>query len=182
VPGLRDHVDDHWQTLLAKMLPRARMVTPPGKLNVALYERVAAVEAEASATADPLVIVAHSAGSLIVTHWAQRTKRTVLGALLATPPDLEQPLPEGYPTQADLRANGWLPMPDEPLPFPAIVAASRNDPLAAYDDVCARATRWGARVEDLGAVGHLNPASGFGPWPLAEALIDELVMSVEFFS
>lgn len=182
VPGLRDHVDDHWQTLLAKKLPRVRMVAPPGKLNATLSERIAAVETEASATPDPLVIVAHSAGSLIVAHWAQRTERTVLGALLATPPDLERPLPTGYPTQTDLRANGWLPMPNAPLPFPAIVAASRNDPLAAYDGVLARAKRWGARVEDLGAVGHLNPASGFGPWLLAEELIDELVMSVEFFS
>ena len=29
-------------------------------------------------------------------------------------------------------------------------------------------------VVDLGEVGHLNPASGFGHWPQAEALILEL--------
>ena len=36
------------------------------------------------------------------------------------------------------------------------------------------AAAWGSRVHDLGAVGHLNPASGFGEWPGAVALIDQL--------
>ena len=31
------------------------------------------------------------------------------GALLATPPDFEAPLPDGYPTLDALRAGGWLP-------------------------------------------------------------------------
>ena len=160
VPGLRGHVDDHWQTHLAKKLPRALMVEPPGKKSVTLAERMNAVERVATSTNDPLVIVAHSAGSLIVAHWAYRTRRHVLGALLATPPDLEFPLPEGYPTQAELRANGWLPMPDDPLPFPTIVAASRNDPLAHYEDVIVMAQRWGARIERSGRGG--TPQSGVG--------------------
>jgi uncharacterized protein len=33
---------------------------------------------------------------------------------------------------------------------------------------------WGSRLVDLGEVGHLNPASGFGEWPMAESLIAEL--------
>jgi predicted alpha/beta hydrolase family esterase len=37
------------------------------------------------------------------------------------------------------------------------------------------ARAWGSRLVDLGNVGHLNPASGFGEWPRALPLIDELV-------
>jgi predicted alpha/beta hydrolase family esterase len=33
---------------------------------------------------------------------------------------------------------------------------------------------WGARLLDLGEVGHLNPASGYGPWQQAETIIAEL--------
>jgi hypothetical protein len=33
---------------------------------------------------------------------------------------------------------------------------------------------WGSRLDDLGQVGHLNPASGFGAWPRAESYITEL--------
>jgi predicted alpha/beta hydrolase family esterase len=36
------------------------------------------------------------------------------------------------------------------------------------------ARAWRSWFVDLGAVGHLNPASGFGPWPRALPLIDLL--------
>ena len=36
------------------------------------------------------------------------------------------------------------------------------------------ANAWGSREHSLGAVGHLNPASGFGPWPGAMFLIEQL--------
>jgi predicted alpha/beta hydrolase family esterase len=40
--------------------------------------------------------------------------------------------------------------------------------------VISLARAWGSRLVDLGEVGHLNPASGFGEWPRALSLIDEL--------
>ena len=49
------------------------------------------------------------------------------------------------------------------------------DPLAQFERVAAMAKDWGGRLVDLGEVGHLNPAAGFGEWPMAEALIHELV-------
>ena len=73
-----------------------------------------------------------------------------------------------------LRANGWLPTPRARLPFPSIVAASTNDPLGRYDRVAELAAAWGSRLVDVGAVGHLNPAAGYGEWPRAEEFIREL--------
>ena len=110
----------------------------------------------------------------MLAHWARVTLRPVLGALLATPPDFERPMPDGYPSIAALESGGWLPVPRQRLPFPSIVAASRNDPLGAFDRVAELARGWGSRLVDLGSVGHLNPASGFGEWPMAESLISEL--------
>jgi predicted alpha/beta hydrolase family esterase len=37
------------------------------------------------------------------------------------------------------------------------------------------ARAWGSRLVDVGAVGHLNPAAGYGEWPLAMQFIAELV-------
>ena len=54
-----------------------------GRENLDCAARVAAVEREAQAIEGPLVIVAHSAGCIIVAHWALQTKRAVQGALLA---------------------------------------------------------------------------------------------------
>ena len=174
VPGLRDHVPQHWQTLLASRLSRVRTVAPMGRSNLDCLERVEAIEIAAVKIAGPVIIVAHSGGVIATLHWARRTQRELRGALLATPADFDQPMPEGYPSIEALEAGGWLPVPRNTLPFPSIVAASRNDPLARYERIEGLAEAWGGRLIDLGEVGHLNPASGYGPWPAAEALIAEL--------
>lgn len=176
VPGLRDHAPAHWQTLLAAQLPRVRCVPPMGRTGDGLDRaaRVAAIEREAQAVVGPLVVVAHSAGCAMVAHWAQHTRRAVRGALLATPPELDRPMPPGYPSLQALEDGGWLPVPMAPLPFPSIVGASRNDPLARFAQVARMARAWGSRLADLGEVGHLNPASGHGEWPAAHAFITEL--------
>jgi len=56
----------------------------------------------------------------------------------------------------------------------SLVAASRDDPLGSYERIEALANDWGSRVVDLGHVGHLNPASGYGHWGRADTLIDEI--------
>jgi predicted alpha/beta hydrolase family esterase len=174
VPGLRDHVAEHWQTLLAARLPRVRMVEPMGREDLDCIRRVTAIEREANAIKGPLLLVAHSGGVIMLAHWAKQTQRAVQGALLATPPDFERPMPAGYPTIDELWAGGWLPVPRSRLPFRSIVAASRNDPLGRFERVAELARDWGSRVVDLGEVGHLNPACGFGDWPGADSLIAEL--------
>src|SRR4051812_48231125 len=120
VPGLRDHVAQHWQTLLAAELPRVRTVAPMGRADLDCRRRVDAIEQAAQEVDGPLVIVAHSGGCIMVAHWAQETRRPVLGALLATPPDFERPMPEGYPSIEQLAHAGWLPVPRGRLPFPSI--------------------------------------------------------------
>jgi serine hydrolase len=174
VPGLRDHVAGHWQTLLTAELPRVRTVPPMGREDLDCAAKVAAIEREAQAVDGPLIIVAHSGGVVMLAHWARQTTRSVVGALLATPPDFEQPMPAGYPTLEALRTGGWLPVPREPLPFRSIVAASRNDPLAGYERVAEMAMNWNSALVDLGEAGHLNPASGYGSWPRAHEFIEEL--------
>lgn len=178
VPGLRDHIAQHWQTLLETRL-RAQgrpvaSVLPMGRDDLDCAARVAAIERAAQGVAGPVVIVAHSGGCIMVAHWACQTQRTLQGALLAAPPDFETPMPEGYPTLAALRAWGWLPVPRARLPFPSIVGSSRNDPLASHERVAELARCWGSELADLGEVGHLNPASGYGDWPRAEQFVAQL--------
>jgi uncharacterized protein len=181
VPGLRDAVEQHWQTLLEARLRAAgravAAVPPMGRDDLDCATKVAAIERAAQAVGGPLVVVAHSAGCIMFAHWAQQTKRAIAGALLAAPPDFETPMPEGYPTLAALQAGGWLPVPRERFGFRSIVAASRNDPLARFVRVGELARAWGSRLDDLGEVGHLNPASGFGPWPGAEHYVAALSAS-----
>jgi len=185
VPGLRGHVPEHWQTLLAERLPNARTVPPLEVDGLSCAARVAAIEAELAKINGPVILVAHSAGVLMVAHWAARHGRRagdaggtggsyVAGALLVTPPDLNAAWPSNYPQPDVLRAQGWDPLPAGPLPFPSIVCASDNDHLASPEAVRELARGWGGALLELGEVGHMNPASGFGPWPMAEGLVAEV--------
>jgi hypothetical protein len=178
VPGLRDHSADHWQTLLEAKLAKTRKVStvpPLGRDNLACAPRVQRVQRSLEAIDGPVILVAHSGGVILVAHWAQQYRRAdIIGALLAAPADIETPMPPGYPTVEALREHGWLPVPRSTLPFPSLVAASSNDPLASLERAEQLARDWGSECVHLGAVGHLNPASGFGEWPQAEALIARL--------
>ncbi|MHA6160066.1 RBBP9/YdeN family alpha/beta hydrolase [Pseudomonas sichuanensis] len=174
VPGLREHVAEHWQTLLHDRLAKARIVPPLQADALSCAARVEAIQRELEQIEGEVLLVAHSAGVLMVAHWAARYARPIKGALLAAPPDLQARWPAAYPSPDSLRANGWSPLPQQPLPFPSIVAASNNDHLASPAAVAALAEGWGSQLLELGAVGHLNPAAGYGPWPQAEALVRQL--------
>ncbi|MEU4083940.1 RBBP9/YdeN family alpha/beta hydrolase [Streptomyces aureus] len=178
VPGLRDHVAEHWQTLLAERLAESgrtvHTVPPLTEDGLSREARVAVLDKVVAEAEGPVVLVAHSAGVITTVHWAQGSTAQVRGALLVTPPDFDTPLPEGYPTPEVLGENGWTPVPRTPLPFPSVVAASANDPLGSTERVAALAADWGAALVELCEVGHLNPASGYGSWPRAEELLSDL--------
>lgn len=174
IPGLRDHVAEHWQTHLESCLVRVATVPPLQADKLNCMKRVAAIQAQLTQIEGPVILVAHSAGVLMTVHWAAQYQHTIKAALLVTPPDLNGSWPDNYPTTEALSQQGWTPLPMEALPFPSIVAASRNDPLASYPAVAEMAQNWGSQLIDLGAVGHLNPAAGFGPWPQALQLIQQL--------
>ncbi|MNB92072.1 Alpha/beta hydrolase family protein [compost metagenome] len=174
VPGLREHVAEHWQTLLAARLSNVRSVAPLETDKLDCMARVRAIQHELEQIDGPVILVAHSAGVLMVAHWAAHYSRPIKGALLAAPPDLDAVWPSNYPSSETLRSQGWNPLPQGPLPFRSIVAGSTNDHLATLPAVTRMAEGWGAELLNLGDVGHLNPAAGFGHWQQAEALILEL--------
>lgn len=174
VPGLRDHVEDHWQTHSARAILGAVTVAPLAADRLSRAGQVAALDAALRAIPGEVVIVGHSAGCLTTVHWALAPTRNIRAALLVAPADIETPLPAGYPEPAALKDGGWLPIPRKALPFPALVVASRNDPLAAFDRVAGFADVWGAALHDAGDVGHLNPAAGYGPWPELSGLLHRL--------
>ncbi|MFB7256199.1 RBBP9/YdeN family alpha/beta hydrolase [Streptomyces nojiriensis] len=178
VPGMREHVEDHWQTIVARRLGDAgrtvRTVPPLVRDRLSRAAHVTNVVDVMAQITGPVLIVAHSAGVMTTVQWARRHDADVRGALLATPPDFETPLPDGYPTPDELARYGWTPVPRKPLPFPSIVAASANDPLGSPERVAGLARDWGSSLVEIGRVGHLNPASGHGPWSRAEELIEAL--------
>lgn len=119
----------------------------------------------------PVVLAAHSAGCALVAHWAAGADplalRAVQGALLVAPSD---PAGPNYPRGP----VGFAPVPLRRLPFPSIVIASDDDPYVSLERAREYAGAWGAGLVALGKAGHINVASGHGPWPEGFELLAKL--------
>ena len=175
VPGLGSSGPDHWQSHWERALPGARRVVqqdwevPPRSAWTETLDRAIA------AVAGPVVLVGHSAGTMTIVHWAARARRPIRGALLVAPTDFEARLPDLPPPRAFADA-GWAPIPEGRLPFPSTVVASSDDPYVSFPRARQFAERWGSRLVDLGASGHINVEAGFGPWPEGRRLLQDLLV------
>jgi len=166
VPGYQNSGPGHWQSLWEGSLRDAQRVEMPNRDFPRKVDWVEALdEAIADCTAPP-ILVGHSLGCLAIAHWAANHDREIRGALLVAPSDAERP-----DAMAAIRA--FAPMPRRRLPFETILAASSDDPFLGSARARGLAADWGARFVDLGPCGHVNLASGHGPWPRGEALLSE---------
>jgi predicted alpha/beta hydrolase family esterase len=172
-PGVNGSGPEHWQSRWQRELPGARRAEQADWDAPRLSEWVAGLDA-AVEQCPGAVLVAHSLGCALVVHWAAATGgRAVAGALLAAPADVEADSPR-------CRAlAGFAPLPRRPLPFPAVLVASRNDPYMGLGRAAALSAEWSARFEDAGTVGHINVASGHGPWAEGLALLDRFLGRIE---
>ncbi len=159
VPGLAGGTPEHWYSRWEGKLPTARRVAQEDWHHPDLARWTGQLVAAVEAATKPTILVAHSLGVLTIAHAAHRVAERVVGAFLVAPPSLEtvRSLAEIDPAFADL--------PDGPLPFPAVLVASRDDPYASYADSEALAKAWDVELVDAGTSGHLNDESGHGPWP-----------------
>ncbi|WP_131741331.1 RBBP9/YdeN family alpha/beta hydrolase [Actinomadura roseirufa] len=157
-----------WQELWMRDLPGAVRVEQDDWRRAERDAWVARLDEEIARCAEPPVLVGHSLGCLTVAHWAMgRNRRPVRAALLVTPADLER--------HATPEITGFDPIPRAALPFTTVVAASRNCHWMTFERASSFADSWGARLADMGEVGHLTVGQGYGPWPEGERLLHELL-------
>ena len=164
VAGHEGSGEVHWQQRLIAKLSAAKLVEQDDWLYGSLSKAVERlVEAVAQAT-KPVIFVAHSAGCILVAHAVPELKSAgvldkVKGAYLVSAPASG---PLGASHGIDPLFNA---IPMTPLPFTTLLVASSNDPFATPEEQAALAKGWGAELVDAGAQGHINTASGHGPWP-----------------
>ncbi|CAO4134177.1 RBBP9/YdeN family alpha/beta hydrolase [Methylorubrum extorquens] len=160
LPGYAGSEEEHWQARWAARLKTARIVAQDDWHRPdpeAWRARVA--EAVAAATR-PVILIAHSLGVVAAVEAAPRFPEGVVrGALLVAFPDIEA----GADLPESVRA--FAPVPRDPLPFPSLLVASRTDPHCTYVRAEDYAYAWGSALVDAGEAGHINVASGHGPWP-----------------
>ena len=93
----------------------------------------------------------------------------VLGAFLVAPADLDHsafwPDSGGERWPPPHGDGGYVTMPIARLPFPADLIVGNNDLYCSLARAEKLAGLWGATLVDAGETGHINAASGHGPWP-----------------
>jgi uncharacterized protein len=170
VPGLYGSGPDHWQSRWEARFPEWQRVEQHDWSRPSLHlwaERVAATVAHRRGAAPRgVVLVAHSFGCLAAVHQAGLDASGIAGALLVAPAD------------PDRFGVGPL-LPTFRLPFPTVLAASRNDPWMAQRTAFSWGALWGADVHDMGSLGHINAESGIGAWPEGLGLLGSLLQRID---
>jgi predicted alpha/beta hydrolase family esterase len=165
VPGLDGSPAPHWQDWWAATDPRALMVDLSDLTRPvpAVWE----VELASMILHHPdCVLVGHSLGAVLISRLlATWPHLRVRAALLVAPAE----------TPGNDRIGHFGPIPELRLDIPSTMVASHNDPWMTFGRARHLAHAWGSDLVDLGQAGHINVASGFGPWRRGKSLRDDLL-------
>ena len=157
VPGLGDSPAGHWQTWLQAAVTGAVRVKQRDWSTPDLDRWACRVGStlDRSSHSGPWLVAAHSFGVLAVLRYLQLSWDPRLAALLLVAP--------AHPDRFGIAGL----LPQDILPLPSTMVLSTNDPWLKLSTGQQLARRWGALTVNLGAAGHINIDSGFGPWPYA---------------
>jgi predicted alpha/beta hydrolase family esterase len=162
--GYEGNGPDHWQSWLAGRLRDAGhdVAYPdlPDPLRPDLGAWLATLERERR---DGDVVVCHSLGCLLWLHHRARDGPPAARVLLVAPP-----CPSA--TEQVGALAGFFPAPLDPaLARGARLVCSDDDPYCPEDARAAYAEPLAIEADLLPGAGHINPDSGYGPWPSALA-------------
>ena len=169
VPGLGGSGPEHWQSLWQRDLESCTRVEQRDWDYPEREGWIAALDRAVAAADQPPILIAHSLSCALVVHWAMETRRRIHGALLVAPADVDSDA--HTPTEAHV----FRPMPIARLPFLSIVVSSSDDPFVTAERAAKFASAWGSHLVDIGPAGHINSATGYGPWPQGRDLLEALL-------
>lgn len=170
LPGLGDSGPGHWQSMWETEMPGCQRVIQRDWVSPALEDWRSTLDRAVENAELPVVLVAHSLACALVAHFAKGPLASRIEAsLMVAPADVSS---NGHRLSM---ARGFGPMPMSPFPFKTIVVASSDDPYVRLERAREFAQAWRGEFVDVGPNGHLNAASGHGPWPEGRRLLDELV-------
>lgn len=171
VPGWSGSGEDHWQSRWERSLGTARRVEQDDWRKPDRDAWSARIVEAVAQSVRPVVLVGHSLGTIAIAHAGPKLARLPAppaGAFLVAPADVDNasawPVTDGETFAVQTQA-GFAPTPMGTLPFPSVVVSSSNDPYCTAERAAALASAWGSALIASGNVGHINVASGHGPWP-----------------
>lgn len=172
IPGWNGSGAAHWQTLWEQKYSNFRRVEQRNWSRPSRLDWVKQIAARIGDMEAPVFLVAHSLGCLAVAHGAASAgiqKNRIGGAFLVAPPWIAKN------DQSPRELLDFLPMPLPRLPFPSLFVASEDDHYLPIKVAACLASAWGAQFVNVGKQGHINVASGHGPWHDGEQLLRDFV-------
>ncbi|ADZ70014.1 RBBP9/YdeN family alpha/beta hydrolase [Polymorphum gilvum] len=159
VPGWGGSGPQHWQSRWIERFSTARRVEQDDWDTPNLADWTGKLVDEVRSCTRPVVLVAHSLGVAAVVHALPQVRPLVRGAFLVAAPDVDDSARVPAPCRA------FAPLPTAPLGIHAWQIASRDDPYCSFERADQLSRLWETTLLDAGAAGHINTASGHGPWP-----------------
>lgn len=174
VAGVGGSGDGHWQTWLEQQLA-ARQPSAVSRVTQDWHRPVFRlwrdqVIAAIAASEDRVLLVAHSFGCLVsagVLLAAPELQYQIAGVLMVAPANPQRFSRDGLHGMHQHDEADLVDSLNHPLgaAVPIMLWASQNDPWLSLAQAKYWAKTWGAALHNLGDVGHVNIASGFGAWP-----------------
>jgi len=172
VPGGGGSGPQHWHTYWQSADGRAETVVQAEWNGGTRAQWVAALDRHVRSSNRPTVLIPHSLGNIVVSHWAATATDTgtVYGALLVAPADIDADW-----AQPGSLYRAFRPIPMKLLPFPTVLVASTNDPYLSMSRARDFAAAWGSRLEVVGPLGHIGSDAKLETWEAGQRLLDEII-------
>lgn len=179
VPGVGGSDYDHWQSKLQRELMSCSRVQQQDWNLPILKDWIAQFVATVVNATQPVQIVAHSFGCLttvaaLAQHPEIATK--VRKIILVAPANPARFGEAGFARNSIGDYEAYFH--ELKITVPAEMIISENDPWLNFEDAQKLAKAWKIRPRNLGQVGHINVASGFGHFP---EIYDHLIFDKQNF-
>lgn len=166
VPGVGGSDYDHWQSWLQRQLMSSSRVQQQDWNDPILSQWVSNFVETVLKVDQPIQVVAHSFGCLTsvaaLTEHPELAKK-IKNLILVAPANPARFGDQGFARNSLNNYSDYFHQIKLKLPCEMII--SENDPWLSFEDAKQLAQAWGIRPRNLGQVGHINVASGFGPFP-----------------
>ncbi|WP_151777052.1 RBBP9/YdeN family alpha/beta hydrolase [Acinetobacter brisouii] len=173
VPGVGGSDEQHWQSWLQRQLPNSSRVEQDWQQPI-LQEWIEQWVAHVEQIQEPIQVIAHSFGCLtslaaLVQYPALQEK--INNLILVAPANPARFSSTGF-AQAE-QASYLQYFEQLRLELSSLMLISENDPWLALDDALYLAELWKFPYLNMGQVGHINVASGFGAFPQILPFIEQ---------
>ena len=184
VPGVGGSEPAHWQSWLQRQLMSCSRVQQKDWNNPVLETWISEFVNTVAPIQGKIQIVAHSFGCLTtVAALAQHPElnQKIKNLILVTPANPARFGEAGFARDSQQDYQSYFHQ--LKIEVPTTLLISENDPWLNFEDAQCLAQAWKLNPINLGQVGHINIASGFGPFPeIYDYFISENVLQYINFS